>query len=237
MNHISRTAPRVYKGFIRIQDGTEEAGPWGSEQEAIKGFNKALKFWNNGKMKAKDITFLDECPLLLDSEPGPWPPTAWACAKRATEPGGRFYLKPEDVEQAFMLGAPLDALRLEVLQAIASGDTSDYELCAKAVCRDTLAHWDVYQILNGIWSILCAYVGEREGTRGSFINSFTSRTCYEWRLASNLSAGSKFWRNDSRYYIEPYPEQERLLTGEDRRVVARVNLLLSRLPFLMPENP
>ncbi len=233
-NLITRSAPGVYHVRIQIQDGHEDAGPFATERDAVKGYWRAQEVLN-GKLrkgdKEKGVPFLDEAPERLDSEPRPWPPTAgwFATSKR------HDCLTDEDITEAILWGAPLDALRLEVLRAISDDAVDHARCCATVAARGDLSGWDIHQVFNGIWSVLCLYLGEREGERGSFIHNFTSsRTSYEWRLSANLQAGCKFWRNDRRYYVEPYHEMLDRLTGEDRRVVARVNMLLSRLPYLVP---
>ena len=90
------------------------------------------------------------------------------------------------------------------------------------------------QIFNRIYDILCEHAGARDGDwqREGFVRLFAeSAETTEWRFQGLLAFGGKFWRNDGRYYVTCYPEDE---TAARRDIVEKVNELLKELPYSAP---
>jgi hypothetical protein len=91
-----------------------------------------------------------------------------------------------------------------------------------------------FEIFTRAYDILVDQAGApgRAETRASFVSHFTThRGALEWRFMGSLGFGGKFWRNDGRYYITCYREDE---TKKRKAVIDKVNRLLDALPYHEP---
>jgi len=94
------------------------------------------------------------------------------------------------------------------------------------------------EIFGKAWDILVEHAGASADpdNKANFVLNYTTKgqtyNVTEWRFGGLLGFGGKFWRNDNRYYVSCYPEDK---DKKKERVIARVNALLSILPYFEPK--
>lgn len=88
------------------------------------------------------------------------------------------------------------------------------------------------------WDILVEHAGAIRVPyeKDTFVDSFCRREhkAYEFRFGGVFGHGGKFWRNDNRFYVSYYREDE---TAKMRRTADKVNALLAALAAELHPDP
>lgn len=77
-----------------------------------------------------------------------------------------------------------------------------------------------------IYTILVEECGALEREREHFVYVQTDGDVPEYRFQGDLGFGGKFWRNNGRWYVNCYPENE---THERFMMIRRANIRLANL--------
>lgn len=76
---------------------------------------------------------------------------------------------------------------------------------------------------NAIYDVLVECCGASETERDSFVHQQATEDIREWRFCGNLGFGGKFWRNNGRFYVSCYredetPERLAMIAAADKRL-------------------
>lgn len=86
----------------------------------------------------------------------------------------------------------------------------------------------MHHLINEVFNILVNEAGANESNRDQFAHWWTTNG-HEFRFQGVLGFGGKFWRNNDRWYINCYSEDENLCR---LCVIEKVNKLLKELNIL-----
>lgn len=64
------------------------------------------------------------------------------------------------------------------------------------------------QVANDLYDVLAAHAGATDYQRENFVSVQSRERCVEYRFGGALGFGGKFWRNDGRWCVNAYREDE-----------------------------
>ena len=90
---------------------------------------------------------------------------------------------------------------------------------------------NLYRMAQDIFQTLVKFAGANPTMEDDFVRWFTKDNAYwsrEYRFQGSLGFGGKFWRNNKRFYVNCYREDE---TDDIREQIELVNSILKNWPY------